>query len=89
MARAATSEEEKAHWLAMSKMWFDRADIADARDKDEPRNWLTSEHCRLRAAETRELAQRTTNDAHIIMFLHLASTWDLIGNTLVWNETDQ
>ena len=43
---------------------------------------LSAEEANFKALECRELAKRTSIDAHRIMLEHMAETWDRIGDDL-------
>jgi hypothetical protein len=55
----------------------------------EPTKRLSPDQCREKAAECREQARLSKNEAHRIMLLHMADTWGRIGSTLPSNGDDK
>ena len=50
---------------------------------------LSPAQCREKAAECKELARLTNNEAHRIMLLHMSDAWARIGATLPSNGDDK
>jgi hypothetical protein len=55
----------------------------------EPPKRLSPEQCREKAAECKDMARLSKNEAHRIMLLHMSDTWARIGATLPSNGDDQ
>ena len=55
----------------------------------EPTNRLSLDQCRKNAADCREQARLSKNEAHRIMLLHIADTWARIEATLSLKGSDQ
>ena len=52
----------------------------------EARKRLSPDECIRKAKECREMAQRTREQSHRVMLLHMAETWERIADTYSTDE---